>query len=139
MYVKPKLYKSVNCLHHSVISWLAMTGFLIAAFILQVPKGYHQNLVVLGVLYLAFSLIFLSRHITAKNMSIQNVWEKDTLISRCNPPLKNIIYAITTLAIISAIVFGLPERPGSSRVDRLIPFFGFLIFLFGMCVTSVVS
>lgn len=115
-----------------------MTGFVTAAFVLQIPKGYNKNLVVLGILYLAASLIFLSRHVTIKNMAIRGIWTKETILPRCSAHLKIVIYAFTTVAIISSIVFGLPGRVDSARVDRLIPFFGFFALLIGLFVMSVV-
>jgi CNT family concentrative nucleoside transporter len=127
---------------HSFLIWFGLSGFLCAAYALQIPKGYDQELLVLGILYLYITLYILFCHIPTTIIT-QPYSHFINYISRLynylNPLQQTLFYATTVTLLIVATVFSFPEKPESPRIKRLIPLFGIVVFLVGTYSVSMVN
>ncbi|KAG0165936.1 hypothetical protein DFQ28_008234 [Apophysomyces sp. BC1034] len=112
--------------------WLIFTGFLAAAYALQVPKGYDSENLILGLIYAWFSLYIFFCHVPTTIVTkpwaigLRVVSAPLRLVSS---RVRSILYCAFTIAVIVVTVFCLPESPDSTRIQRLIALFGVLIFL----------
>lgn len=113
--------------------WLIFTGFLCAAYALQVPKRYNQENLILGLIYAWFCLYMIFTYIPITLIIrpclrfVQFVSEPT--IMRLPRRWRSALYALFVLAVIVITVFSLPEQPDSTRVQRLIALFGMVLFL----------
>ncbi|KAI8077964.1 Na+ dependent nucleoside transporter C-terminus-domain-containing protein [Gilbertella persicaria] len=113
--------------------WLIFTGFLIAAYVLQIPKGYNQELLILGLVYLYFTLyvffVFAPTTIVSKpwNFCVDKV--STFIYTHMSPRMRMIAYGCLVGAVIIATVFSFPEKEESPRVRRLISCFGLFVFI----------
>lgn len=123
--------------------WLIFTGFLIAAFVLQVPKGYSQELLVLAIIYAYFTLYmffcYVPTTIVTKPWSMCVNKTSSFICSNLGKRTRIISYAILVAVIIAATIFSFPEKEESPRVRRLISLFGMFVFLAATYATSVVK
>lgn len=125
----------------SVLIWFGLTGFLCAAYSLQIPKGYNQELLVLGIMYAYITLYMVFCHVSTSIITRPC----SHIIKFFSRPLKHVgsgkrkmIYACIVTLIISGTVFSFPEKQDSPRLKRLISFFGLFVFIFGTYRSSVV-
>ncbi|KAI8369358.1 Na+ dependent nucleoside transporter C-terminus-domain-containing protein [Radiomyces spectabilis] len=122
-----------------LVMWLLFTGFLIAAYVLQVPKGYNQENLILGLIYAWFTIYIFFSHVpktivTKPWMFCVRLVAKPIYMI---PELyRKIAYGLFVLAVIVVTVFSMPERPESNRVQRIIALFGMVIFLGGVFLCS---
>ncbi|CAO3633801.1 unnamed protein product [Cunninghamella echinulata] len=122
-----------------VIMWLIFTGFISAAYALQVPKGYNQENLILGLIYAWHSIYvlfcFIPTSIVTKpwNQLIQFVYAP---LRPLSPRVRSFLYASLVIVVIVVTVFSLPETENSNRVQRLIALFGLFVFLVGTFATS---
>ncbi len=123
--------------------WLVFTGFLIAAYVLQIPKGYSQELLVLGICYAYFSLFMLFCYvpttIVTKPWSFCLNKVSVFVYSNLGKRTRIISYAIFVFAVIAATIFSFPEKEESPRLRRLVSLFGMFVFLAGTYGASVVK
>ncbi|KAI8991820.1 Na+ dependent nucleoside transporter C-terminus-domain-containing protein [Mycotypha africana] len=123
-----------------LIIWLLLTGFLCAAYSLQIKKGYNQELLVLGIIYLYISLYLLFKHVSIP--IIKQLWDRaaSVICSRLHESapskVRTCVYGCIVVAVIVAIVFAMPEKEESKRVQRLIPCLGVLVILCSIYATS---
>ncbi|CAO3613473.1 unnamed protein product [Cunninghamella blakesleeana] len=122
-----------------VIMWLIFTGFIAAAYALQVPKGYNQENLVLGLLYAWHSIYvffdFVPTTVVTKPwMFLVRTAYKP--ISGLSSRTRTIMFGCFDVVVIVATVFSLPEQPESTRIQRLIALFGLFIFLVGTFACS---
>ncbi|KAI8968330.1 Na+ dependent nucleoside transporter C-terminus-domain-containing protein [Mycotypha africana] len=119
--------------------FLIFTGFLAAAYALQVPKGYNQENLILGLIYAFFCLKLLSHYIpssyytTPWNYCVEMV-RKPWM--RLPKKWRTLAYAIFVIGVILIIVFSLEEKPESKRIQRLVALFGMCVFFFCLWATS---
>ncbi|CAO3644091.1 unnamed protein product [Cunninghamella echinulata] len=115
-----------------VLIWLIFTGFLSAAYALQVPKGYSQENLILGLIYAWHSIYvffcFAPTTIVTKPWMflVRAVYKP---ISGISSRIRSLIFAALVVAVIIVTVFSLPETPESTRVQRLIALVGLFVFL----------
>ncbi|KAI8371313.1 Na+ dependent nucleoside transporter C-terminus-domain-containing protein [Choanephora cucurbitarum] len=120
--------------------WVLFTGFLIAAFVLQVPKGYNQELLILGLIYLYFTLyvlfVFVPTTVVSKpwNYCIDTI--SSYLYAHTSPLTRMIAYGILVGIVIIVTVFTFPEKDESPRIRRLISCFGLFVFIAGTFACS---
>ncbi|KAF7724271.1 hypothetical protein EC973_001172 [Apophysomyces ossiformis] len=119
--------------------WLIFTGFLAAAYALQVPKGYNQENLILGLIYAWFSIYIFFCH--APTSIVTKPWK--LALKTVSAPLRllssrmrTLLYVAFTVSVIIVTVFSLPESPDSTRIQRLIALFGMFIFLGGVFACS---
>ncbi|KAF7727670.1 hypothetical protein EC973_007328 [Apophysomyces ossiformis] len=115
-----------------LIMWLIFTGFLSAAYALQVPKGYNQENLILGLIYAWFTLYIFFCHVPTSIVTTPFRKTVDTIsspIMRLSALMRSILYGALVFTVIVVTVFSLPETPDSSRVQRLIALFGMVVFL----------
>ncbi|ORZ20361.1 Na+ dependent nucleoside transporter C-terminus-domain-containing protein [Absidia repens] len=112
--------------------WLIFTGFISAAYALQVPKGYSQENLILGLIYAWHSLYvffcFAPTTVVTKPwmFAVRTVYAP---ISGFSSRTRTIMYASLVIAVIVVTVFALPETEQSKRVQRLIAFVGMILFI----------
>lgn len=123
--------------------WLALTGFICAAYALQIPKGYNQELLVLGIMYAYITCYILFCHVPIT--IITTPWKRcihsmsNLIHQRTNYLVRTIVYGFIVLCVITATVFSFPEKEESPRLRRLISLFGLFVFILGTFASSVVS
>jgi CNT family concentrative nucleoside transporter len=123
--------------------WLIFTGFLCAAYAINIPKGYNQELLVLGLIYAYFSLFMLFCYVPTTvvtkpwNYCLEQI--RNFLYSTMSARTRTIAYGCLVTAIIVATVFSFPEKEESPRLRRLISVFGLFVFLAGTWIVSKVS
>ncbi|KAG1093434.1 hypothetical protein G6F39_008709 [Rhizopus arrhizus] len=122
------------------VFWILFTGFFIAAYVLQVPKGYNQELLILALIYLYTTLFLLFCHVPTT--IITRPWKcmihslSQFLYSRFSHRVLSVAWAAFVITVILATVFSFPEKPESPRERRLIAVFGFFVFIFVLYSTS---
>lgn len=113
--------------------WLIFTGFLIAAYVLQIPKGYKQELLILGLIYAYFTLFLFFCYVPTTVVSKPWAYCIDSIsnfiCSRFKPRMRSILYAVFVVVVIVATIFSFPEKEESPRLRRLISLFGLFVFL----------
>lgn len=123
--------------------WLIFTGFIAAAYALQVKKGYTQDQLIIGLCYAYFTLYLFFCYVPTTivikpwNYVVNNI--SDFVCSRIPAKIRSIGYAVIVVIIIAATIFSFPEKEESPRIRRLISLFGLFVFLFGTWASSVVS
>lgn len=122
--------------------WLIFTGFLCAAYALQIPKGYSQEQLILGLIYAYFTLFLFFCYVPTTVISRPWGYCIDTIsnfiCSRLGAKKRSILYAILVSIIIVATIFSFPEKEESPRLRRLISLFGLYVFLALTFAASVV-
>ncbi|KAI9470100.1 MAG: Na+ dependent nucleoside transporter C-terminus-domain-containing protein [Benjaminiella poitrasii] len=119
--------------------FLIFTGFLAAAYALQVPKGYNQENLILGLIYAFFCLKFLFKYIPTTVVSRPFAWCVRVVggpIMKLSYRVRMISYGIFVLAVIVITVFSLPAKPESPRLQRLVALFGMFVFMFLLWLSS---
>ncbi|KAG1470814.1 hypothetical protein G6F56_002465 [Rhizopus delemar] len=123
-----------------LIFWILFTGFLIASYVLQIPKGYDQELLILGLLYLYTSLFLLFCYVPTTvvtkpwNFTVHSISE--FLCKRFSHRIRTIFWTSFVIAVIVATVFAFPEKEESPRIRRLISVFGFFIIIVCIYISS---
>ncbi|KAI9470711.1 MAG: Na+ dependent nucleoside transporter C-terminus-domain-containing protein [Benjaminiella poitrasii] len=136
---KVSLYQRYRKFAHLAM-WLIFTGFLCAAYALQIPKGYNQELLVLGLIYLYFTLFLFFCYVPTT--VVTKPWLfclgkiRTFLYSNLGPKVRMISYGCFVFIVIVVTVFSLPEKEESPRLRRLISLFGLLVFIFGTFAVS---
>ncbi|KAG1108597.1 hypothetical protein G6F42_015927 [Rhizopus arrhizus] len=119
---KPSIYARYRKFFHLAM-WLIFTGFLSAAYALQVPKGYSQENLVLGLIYAYFTLFLFF------------CWVPTTIVTKpwmfCQRKIASFIYSNMSKRT-RTIAYG-EESP---RVRRLIALFGMVVFIVGTWLAS---
>ncbi|GAN08068.1 H+ nucleoside cotransporter protein [Mucor ambiguus] len=124
-----------------MLIWLALTGFISAAYALQIPKGYNQELLVLSILYVYITCYIIFCHIPTT--TITTPWRRgihaasNLIHQRTSYRIRTVLYGLIVLGIIVATVFSFPEKEESPRLRRLISLFGLFVFVFGTFAASV--
>jgi CNT family concentrative nucleoside transporter len=112
--------------------WLIFTGFVSAAFALQVPKGYNSENLILGLIYAWHSIYvffcFVPTTIVTKPWMFL-VRKAYSPISGFSSRTRTIMYGALVLTIIIVTVFSLPETEHSTRIQRLVALVGMLFFI----------
>ncbi|KAI9275948.1 Na+ dependent nucleoside transporter C-terminus-domain-containing protein [Phascolomyces articulosus] len=119
---------------NSLAMFLIFTGYLAAAFALQVPKGYDQENLVLGLIYAFFTLYILFQHIPISlvvNPFLAAVSFLGKPVMKLSERIRSMLYFGGVLLIIVVVVFAMPETENTNRVQRLTGFIGLLFFLGG--------
>lgn len=122
--------------------WLIFTGFLSAAYALQVPKGYNQENLILGLIYAYFTLYLFFCYVPTT--IVTKPWlfclrkTSSFIYSNMGKRTRTISYAGLVLAVIVATVFSFPEKEESPRIRRLISLFGLIVFILGTWSVSKV-
>lgn len=119
--------------------WLIFTGFLVAAYILQVPKGYNSENLILGLIYAWFTLYIISQYISFSRITrpVYNLGHSImTPFLQLSKRWRLSIYALFVTTVIVATVFSFPETKSSTRKQRLISLFGLVVFLLLLTVSS---
>ncbi|KAI9304463.1 Na+ dependent nucleoside transporter C-terminus-domain-containing protein [Cunninghamella echinulata] len=119
--------------------FLIFTGFLAAGYALQLPKGYDQENLILGLIYAWFCIFMIFNYIPTT--TVTHPWNKaihwlSSPIRQFSPKIISIGYAAFVAAVMVATVFALPEKEESTRVQRVISFFGLGVFIGGLYLTS---
>ncbi|KAI9021655.1 Na+ dependent nucleoside transporter C-terminus-domain-containing protein [Phycomyces nitens] len=112
--------------------WLIFTGFLAAAYALQVPKGYDSENLILGLIYAWFSLYVFFAHFPTSIVTVPFnfcVNLVGTPIMKFSRRIRELAYGSLVLAVIIITIFSLEETETSTRVQRLIALFGMIVFL----------
>lgn len=120
--------------------WLLFTGFLAAAYALQVPKGYNQENLILGLIYACFTLKMIFNYVPFSLITTPcwKVW--DTVAApfyKLSKRLRSILYGAFVVAVIVITVFSIPETD-STRLQRFIALVGLVVFLLLLVVSSTV-
>jgi CNT family concentrative nucleoside transporter len=110
--------------------------------VLQVPKGYSQENLILGLIYAWTTLYFFFCFVPTTVVSTP--WNKfwyivSRPVMRLSLKWRKILYPCFSLAVIVITIFSLPESVDSTRIRRLIALFGMVMFLFLVFCTSNVS
>lgn len=110
--------------------------------VLQVPKGYSQENLVLGLIYAWTTLYFFFCFVPTT--VVTTPWNKfwyivSRPVMKLSSKLRKLLYAFFVFAVIVITIFSLPESADSTRVRRLIALFGMVVFLFLVFCTSNVS
>ncbi|GAA5796581.1 Na+ dependent nucleoside transporter C-terminus-domain-containing protein [Helicostylum pulchrum] len=118
---------------------LIVTGFVAAAFALQVPKGHDQENLILGLVYAFFILYRFFDYVPVSYVT--NAWMVcvrfvGAPIMRLPKHIRSIIYGLFVLAVITCTTFSLPESEHSTRLQRLVALFGVIVFLGALYITS---
>ncbi|CDS05097.1 hypothetical protein LRAMOSA07626 [Lichtheimia ramosa] len=119
--------------------WLIFTGFLVAAYILQVPKGYNSENLILGLIYACFTLYIISQYISFSRITrpVYNLGHSImTPFLQLSKRWRLSIYALFVTTVIVATVFSFPETKSSTRKQRLISLFGLVVFLLLLTASS---
>ncbi|KAI8982070.1 Na+ dependent nucleoside transporter C-terminus-domain-containing protein [Mycotypha africana] len=115
--------------------WLLFTGYLCASYALQIPKGYNQELLILGLIYLYFTLYLLFCYVPTTivtkpwNYTLNEI--SRFLHARLSQRIRTLSWAFFVLVVIVVTIFSLPEKEESPRVRRLIALFGLVVFIGG--------
>lgn len=123
--------------------WLIFTAFLCAAYAINIPKGYNQELLVLGLIYAYFSLFIMFCYVPTTivtkpwNFCIQQI--RCLLYKYMGSRTRTIAYGCLVTVVIVATVFSFPEKEESPRIRRLITVFGLFVILTATWLTSRVS
>ncbi|KAG1455293.1 hypothetical protein G6F56_007103 [Rhizopus delemar] len=133
-----RFYKKYLMLFH-LAYFLIFTGFLAAAYAIQVPKGYNQENLILGLIYAFFVVKLAFNYIPTTIYS--NPWMYCVRIvakpiKKIPQRILSICYGVFVFCVIAATVFGLPETAESTRVQRVISLFGIIVFLACLYATS---
>lgn len=121
---------------YSIGTWLIFTGFLIAAFVLQVPKGYSQENLILGLFYAWTTLYYFFCFVPTTIVSTP--WNKFWFIvsrpvMKLSLKWRKLGYCSFTMVVIIVTIFSLPVDSNnvmdSTRPRRLIALFGMVVFL----------
>ncbi|SAL98983.1 hypothetical protein [Absidia glauca] len=122
-----------------IAMWLIFTGFLSAAFALQVPKGYNQENLILGLIY-AWHTIYVFFCFVPTTV-VTKPWM--FLVRTAYAPIRgfssttrSLMYGALVVTAIVVTVFSLPETEQSSRVQRLIAFVGMIFFVISSFASS---
>ncbi|KAI8086595.1 Na+ dependent nucleoside transporter C-terminus-domain-containing protein [Halteromyces radiatus] len=119
--------------------WLIFTGFLAAAYALQVPKGYNQENLILGLIYAWFTLYMIFNYIPTSvvtkpcGMMIHIV---SSPLMRLSSFVRSLLYVALVTVVMVVTVFSLPEKPESTRIQRVISLFGMGVFIGLLVLTS---
>ncbi|KAL7324150.1 hypothetical protein PS15p_210703 [Mucor circinelloides] len=136
---KPSIYARYRKFFHLAM-WLIFTGFLSAAYALQVPKGYSQENLVLGLIYAYFTLFlffcWVPTTIVTKPWMFCQRKIASFIYSNMSKRTRTIAYGGLVMAVIVATVFSFPEKEESPRVRRLIALFGMVVFIVGTWLAS---
>ncbi|CAO3591910.1 unnamed protein product [Absidia cylindrospora] len=122
-----------------ITMWLIFTGFISAAFALQVPKGYSSENLILGLIYAWHSIYVLFCFIPTSVVTKPWMFLVRTAyapISGFSSRTRTLMYGTLVLVAIIVTVFSLPETEHSTRVQRLIAFVGLLLFILGAFASS---
>ncbi|KAI9033879.1 Na+ dependent nucleoside transporter C-terminus-domain-containing protein [Phycomyces nitens] len=122
-----------------LVMWLIFTGFLAAAYALQVPKGYNSENLILGLIYAWFCLYMFFSHVSTDHVT--KPWNAafsllDKQLSRIRSWVLSVAYGFFVFAVIAITVFSLPESESSTRIQRLIALAGMVLFLLFVFATS---
>ncbi|KAI8349470.1 Na+ dependent nucleoside transporter C-terminus-domain-containing protein [Choanephora cucurbitarum] len=122
-----------------VAFFLIVTGFLAAAYALQVPKGYNQENLILGLVYAFIVLKLAFKYIPTT--PITSGWsfcigKASQAIEHIPKNFRSLGYGVFVFAVIVITVFVLPEKPESTRLQRLIALFGMFVFFGCLYITS---
>lgn len=118
---------------------LIVTGYVAAAFALQVPKGYNQENLVLGLIYAFFVLYILFSYVPITILTkpfLRAVSFVGAPIMRLRPMYRKMLYIAFVAAVIIVVVFSIPPSSHSTRVQRLIGLFGLVVFVACLYATS---
>jgi CNT family concentrative nucleoside transporter len=127
---------------YSLAMWIIFTGFLSAAYALQVPKGYNQENLILGLIYAYFTLYLFFCYVPTT--IVTKPWLfclrkiSSLIYSNMGKKTRTIAYGGLVLAVIVATVFSFPEKEESPRIRRLISLFGLVVFILGTWSVSKV-
>ncbi|KAI8084105.1 Na+ dependent nucleoside transporter C-terminus-domain-containing protein [Gilbertella persicaria] len=119
--------------------FLIATGFLAAAYALQVPKGYNQENLILGLIYAFLALKLATKYIPTSFISTSWLYCVEKVsqpLKRAPERIRTIAYGFFVLAVVVVTVFSLPEKPESMRVQRVVALFGMLVFFACLYITS---
>ncbi|CAO3635031.1 unnamed protein product [Mucor hiemalis] len=122
-----------------LIEFLIFTGFLAAALALQVPKGYSQENLILGLIYAFYTCYRFFDYVPTSIITKPWMFCVRTIgkpIMRLPKHIRSIAYGFFVLSVIVVTVFALPEKPESLRVQRLIALFGMIVFFTCLYITS---
>jgi CNT family concentrative nucleoside transporter len=123
--------------------WLIFTGFLCAAYALQIPKGYNQELLVLGIIYAYFTIFmffcYVPTTIVTKPWSYTVNAISKFICERIGLRMRTILWGAFVIVVIAATVFSFPEKEESPRLKRLIALFGLVVFIAGTYAASAVK
>ncbi|KAG1050729.1 hypothetical protein G6F43_007018 [Rhizopus delemar] len=133
-----KFYRRYIMFFH-LAYFVIFTGFLAAAYALQVPKGYNQENLILGLIYAFVVLKIIFNYIPTTIITkpwMYCVRAVGKPIMKIPKTYRTIAYGFLVLCVIVATVFGLPEKPESTRLQRLVALFGMVVFLAILYITS---
>ncbi|KAI9356811.1 Na+ dependent nucleoside transporter C-terminus-domain-containing protein [Pilaira anomala] len=121
------------------LQFLIATGFVAASLALQVPKGYSQENLILGLCYGFFVCYRFFDYVSSDH--ITKVWMicvrfVGAPIMRLPKHIRSIAYGVFVTAVIAGTIFGLPENEHSTRLGRLIALFGVFVFMAVLYATS---
>ncbi|ORX50509.1 hypothetical protein DM01DRAFT_1324925 [Hesseltinella vesiculosa] len=120
--------------------WLIFTGFVCAAYAIQVPRrGYWQENLILGLIYAWHSLYVLFCFVPTTIVTKPWMFLVRTAyapISGLDARIRSAMYAALVGAVILVTVFSLPETPDSTRVQRVISLFGMGFFIAALFASS---
>lgn len=120
--------------------FLIFTGYLAAAYALQVPKGYDQEQLILGLIYAFFCLNMLFKYIPFSWITTP-MWATWDVVSkpvyRIPRRWRMVGFGFLDAVVIIVTIFSI--EADSTRVQRLIALVGMVIFISGLYITSRVS
>lgn len=123
---------------NSLAMWLVFTGFLVAAYILQVPKGYNSENLILGLIYAWFTLYIVCQYISFSRVTRPLYHAGHSTMApflRLSKRWRLSIYALFVTTVIVATVFSFPETK-STRKQRLISLLGLIVFVLLLTASS---
>ncbi|CAO3589853.1 unnamed protein product [Absidia cylindrospora] len=132
------LYSRYRCWCHLVM-WVIFTGFLAAAYALQVPKGYNQENLILGLIYAWFCLFMLFNYIPTTVVTKpcgKIIHVVCSPFMRLSPLIRSLLYVALVTVVMVATVFSLPEKEESTRIQRVISLFGMGMFIAMLVLSS---
>ncbi|KAI9256705.1 Na+ dependent nucleoside transporter C-terminus-domain-containing protein [Sporodiniella umbellata] len=133
-----RIYNKYRMLFH-LAYFLIFTGFLAAAYALQLPKGYSQENLILGLIYAFFVLKIAFNYIPTTVYSKPWMYCVHTIAKPIRMIPHRVLcfgYAFLVFAVIAATVFSLPETAESTRLQRLVSLFGIFVFFAGLYLSS---
>ncbi|KAI9316290.1 Na+ dependent nucleoside transporter C-terminus-domain-containing protein [Dichotomocladium elegans] len=117
--------------------FLIFTGFLAAAYALQVPKGYDQENLILGLIYAWFVLIMIFNYVPRSVVS-KPMWAAWDFVAKPFYKIprrwRMVMYGAFDAVVIIVTIFSI--ETSASRVQRLIALFGLVVFVFCLYATS---
>lgn len=120
--------------------FLIFTGYLAAAYALQVPKGYDQEQLILGLIYAFFCLNMLFKYIPFSWITTP-MWTTWDFVSkpvyRIPRRWRMVGFGFLDAVVIIVTIFSIEAE--STRIQRLIALVGMVIFISGLYITSRVS